>query len=79
MLTIMKKIKSLFDRLSDWWSKERCYKSMEVAGVATFGMCSGLLGGDINSDYIQYSCLNCKHFVLTTTNLKGEKPCSEKT
>ena len=26
------------------------------------GICHGILGGDNLSDYVSYSCLNCKYF-----------------
>ena len=35
--------------------------------------CRGLLGGDSLSDYVSYSCINCKYFtpILRTEIVKG--------
>ena len=37
---------------------------MEDQGIAVFGMCKGLAGGDFNSGYLQYKCIDCPYLVL---------------
>lgn len=56
-------MKAIFKRLRAWWTKESCYKQMESAGVAVFGMCGGVVGGDRSTDYLAYSCMGCKYWV----------------
>ena len=38
---------------------------MEQSGVAVFGMCSGVVGGDSNSEYLSYQCMDCPYLTLT--------------
>lgn len=59
---LISKIKDLWSRLKYQWSKNACYNEMEKQGIAIFGMCSGLAGGDKFTDYLQYSCIDCPYF-----------------
>lgn len=43
-------------------SHEWCYDRMETAGVAIFGCCSGTFGGDEQSNYLSYMCMDCPHW-----------------
>lgn len=42
---------------------ECCYTDREYEGIAVMGCCSGLVGGDKNTDNLQYMCINCPYFV----------------
>lgn len=48
---------------------DKCYEEMESRGHAVFGMCSGQMGGDYETEYLSYSCLDCPYLYLR----KGEK------
>lgn len=52
-----------------WWlfapEYERCYCQMEKNGAATLGVCSGMMGGDKETEYLSYSCIDCPYFVKT--------------
>lgn len=41
---------------------DKCYEVMESRGHAVFGMCSGQMGGDYETKYLSYSCLDCPYF-----------------
>ena len=43
-------------------SKEKCYDNMELRGIAFNGVCSGVCGGDYNTGYLSYDCIDCKYF-----------------
>ena len=45
-------------------SHEWCYDRMEYDGIAAFGCCSGIFGGDRESNYLSYMCMDCPHLVL---------------
>jgi hypothetical protein len=47
-----------------------CYLEREGEGIAIFGLCGGLLGGDKHSDYVQYECIDCPYFVGINSDLK---------
>lgn len=57
------KKKDLIERIKLRWSKEQCYKNMEGHGIAAFGMCGGHVGGDKNTGYLSYDCIDCPYFV----------------
>lgn len=40
-----------------------CFTDREYEGIAAMGCCSGLAGGDKNSGYLQYDCIDCPYFV----------------
>ena len=63
-----KKIKTLVERFKKWRSEENCYDQMEAEGIAVFGMCIGITGGDSYTNQLSYSCIGCKHW----TPVKGE-------
>ena len=42
---------------------DRCYAERESEGVAVFGMCGGLLGGDKDTEYLSYDCIDCPYYV----------------
>ena len=57
----MKKLKTLFAKIKQYFYYSHCYNLMEDANIATFGMCSGLSGGDV---YLPYKCKYCPYLVL---------------
>ena len=61
----MKIIRLIFQYLKNMKSNScsSCYTSMENRGIATMGCCSGLAGGDKNTNYLQYECIDCPHYV----------------
>lgn len=59
------RIKSLIKAAKHWFSRQKCYTSMENAGIAIFGCCSGLVGGDRSTDYLQCECISCPYYVDT--------------
>lgn len=68
---MINKVKAFLKRVKYTFSKNYCYDQMERDGIAAFGMCEGLVGGDKFSNYLQYSCIDCPYFVDTI--LKGGK------
>ena len=62
---MLNKIKSLLLKIKYYLSREYCYNCMEQKGSAAFGMCCGMAGGDAQSNYLSYSCMDCPHFTLT--------------
>lgn len=59
------KLKIFFGKIKDKMEKNKCYSQREREGVAAMGCCRGLAGGDRSTDYLQYSCVVCNHFVNT--------------
>lgn len=54
---------------------DKCYEEMENRGNAVFGMCSGQMGGDYETEYLSYSCLDCSYFDISVLKKdKGEEP-----
>ena len=47
---------------------DKCYEVMESRGHAVFGMCNGQMGGDYETKYLSYSCLDCPY--LRMGNIK---------
>lgn len=45
------------------WDHSQCYDIMERRGYAAFGNCSGVVGGDVTTNYLCNSCMDCKYFV----------------
>ena len=60
--------KKLIIRLKRYFSHESCYTKREQEGTATMGCCSGLWGGDYYTNYLQYSCVGCWHYVDVANN-----------
>lgn len=61
---MLDKIKRVIEKIKYYFSHEACYNDMERQGIAVFGMCSGITGGDNNSEYLSYQCMDCPHFTL---------------
>lgn len=43
-------------------SLESCYNDMENRGIAVFGMCGGVVGGDRSTEYLSIECINCPYY-----------------
>ena len=69
-------IKKIFAKLVWFFTRESCYAQMENAGVAVFGMCSGVVGGSSNTQFLADMCCDCKHYVSHSfpkpTDKKGD-------
>lgn len=57
--------KKLFYKIKNYFSHERCYKTMESYGIAAFSMCKGVTGGDRFIGYLNYSCVDCPYLELS--------------
>lgn len=64
---MFKKLHSFIDHFKYKFSTACCYDEMEKQGNAVFGMCSGTVGGDRNTEYLSYSRINCPYFVGNRT------------
>lgn len=51
---------------------DTCYTEMEKREIASQGSCCGCWGGDWETDYLSYSCMDCPYFVETIDG-KGRK------
>lgn len=53
---------------------DKCYSRMEEDGIASLGSCFGAVGGDCNTNYLSYDCIDCPYFVDSVDGVKrGEK------
>lgn len=41
-----------------------CYNQMEDAGIAVFGCCCGIMGGDSTTDYLACKCQDCPYLTI---------------
>lgn len=62
---------NIFQIVKEFFSKNQCYKQREKEGTAIFGMCGGLVGGDKATDYLQYSCVDCKYYNFNLPKRRG--------
>lgn len=58
---IKEKISTFFER----WTYSKCYGEQEYLGHTIFGMCGGLVGGDRNTNYLSYDCIDYPYFAKT--------------
>lgn len=42
---------------------DNCYNDMEDRGIAIFGSCGGVVGGDSNTEYLSEMCVSCPYYV----------------
>ena len=59
---MIKRIKEWIKQIRYNRSLESCYNSMEEQGIAVFGMCTGVVGGDRSTEYLSIECINCPHY-----------------
>jgi hypothetical protein len=52
-------LKGIIERIRkhDTISRDKCYKEYGESN----GKCYGICGGDKSTDYLSYSCMNCKY------------------
>ena len=54
---------NLIKKLIFRFSKEYCFDQMIKCGSITENKkCGGMVGGDRQSNYLSYSCVDCKYF-----------------
>lgn len=61
---MLKKLISFLSKIFILDEFEKCYNRMEDMGIAVFGCCCGVSGGDNNTDYLSETCVSCPHLVL---------------
>lgn len=64
MKFLLDKIKLLIEKIRYYFSHKSCYDDRERQGKAMFGMCCGIAGGDSNSEYLNYACMDCPYLTL---------------
>lgn len=62
MKLLIKRIKEWLKQIRYNWSLESCYNYMENRGIAVFGMCGGVVGGDHSTEYLSIECINCPYY-----------------
>lgn len=72
MSKLIKWLKRQKDKLKNYSLYSHCYNQMEDEGIAVFGCCCGLSGGDKASGYLQYGCISCPYLVLGCEPYKSE-------
>lgn len=63
-MNLIKKLKELIQKVKYRLSHNYCYTEMERRGIAAFGCCEGLAGGDRVSGYLAYTCMDCPYLTL---------------
>ena len=56
---ILKSIHDFIRRFTH--SREWCHEEMQKRGSVGQNGCSGLVGGDYETDYLQYKCIGCPY------------------
>ena len=59
---MIKRIKEWIKQIRYNRSLESCYNDMENRGIAVFGMCGGVVGGDHSTEYLSIECINCPYY-----------------
>lgn len=44
--------------------KDKCYRDRELDGIASSGLCGGLVGGTRATEYCQEQCVTCKYLFM---------------
>ena len=57
------KIINFIHKMKEKYGYSRCYSIREDQGIAVFGMCGGVVGGSINTEYLSEDCINCPYYV----------------
>lgn len=70
---MLNKIKLLIEKIKYCFSHKSCYDCMEREGNAVFGMCCGTVGGDSNSEYLSYRCMDCPYLTLLREDGNNDK------
>lgn len=61
---MLEKIRKWIKRMIYKSSKQYCYDMRESEGIAVFGNCCGVVGGDRSTGYLAYSCVDCPYFTF---------------
>ena len=61
---MLEKIRKWIKRMIYKSSHQYCYDMREAEGIAVFGSCCGVVGGDRFSGYLAYQCVDCPYLVL---------------
>ena len=61
---MLKKLISFLSKIFILDEFEKCYNRMEDRGIAVFGCCCGVTGGDKNTEYLSESCIGCPFLVI---------------
>ena len=61
---MLEKIRKWIKRIVYKSSHDYCYDMREAEGIAVFGMCSGVVGGDRGTGYLAWYCVDCPYLVL---------------
>ena len=64
---------NLIKKVIYFFSYEKCFKEKEYEGHAAFGLCSGMAGGDKETDYLSYCCISCPHLELLGREFYGKR------
>lgn len=67
---MLKKIIDFLSKIFILNEFEKCYNKMEDKGIAVFGCCCGVSGGDALTNYLSYTCVSCPHLVLCNNKEK---------
>lgn len=59
---LIDKVKKTMWKIQYKLSHERCYDEMEADGIASYGRCCGMVGGDRTTDYTAEFCLGCPYY-----------------
>lgn len=57
------KIKNIINKIKEEYGYRRCYSIRKDQGIAVSGMCDGVVGGTINTEYLSEECINCPYYV----------------
>ena len=58
---MLEKIKKLFEKIRYFFSTEKCFDDMKNRGYVFNGECMGLVGGDRETNFLQYGCIGCPY------------------
>jgi hypothetical protein len=53
---------NLIKGAKDFFTREGCFKDREKDGIASFGVCNGLVGGTPATEWLQEACIGCKYY-----------------
>lgn len=65
-MIIINKIKNYLDL-----DHSRCFTEMKRQGYV-FDSCSGVVGGDYNTNYLAYQCVGCKYLTMDSNKNIGD-------
>lgn len=61
---MLEKIRKFIKHMKHRASRQWCYDMREAEGIAVFGNCCGVVGGDRATGYLAYQCIDCPYLVL---------------